>query len=95
MTMDKPLTEKLLSPKLTEEMINELVKGVGEGNIQAKLDLIMWNQKIILNELRKGDGSPACSECGNSIRIGYAESYGHLPTCSQATLKDQNKHDET
>lgn len=36
-----------------------------------------------------------CSECNNPLSIGYAESSGHKPECSQATLKDkENKNME-
>jgi hypothetical protein len=33
--------------------------------------------------------NPRCSECGEPLEIGYAESYGHDPACSQASLEDQ------
>jgi hypothetical protein len=34
--------------------------------------------------------SAHCSECGNPISLGFAESEGHKADCSQATLGDQD-----
>lgn len=41
--------DKLVTPKLSEEEIDEITKYAEEGNIPAKLTLILHNQRL-LNE---------------------------------------------
>lgn len=36
-----------------------------------------------------------CEECGNNVSMGYAQTTGHKPWCSEATIVDKDTLEET
>lgn len=64
------LFDKLITPKLSEEEIIEITKYAEEGNIPAKLTLILHNQRL-LNE--KINTLLAYGETKNTSRQSEAE----------------------
>jgi len=53
MEKTEELCNQILFPKLTEKNIDEIKELAEAGNMQAKLDLIMHNQRVINDKLNK------------------------------------------